>query len=293
MLYAGRVVETGPAAAVLNRPRHPYTSGLLASLPRPDRRIRADCPRSRQPSRSAASPIPGCNFRPRCPFAATGCDLPQALRGADDHSGRCHRVGDIAALPLARSAAPADETTIAGHARAPQPLMQATGLRRRFAAGGLVRRLSGRPGHAVLAVDGVSLAIGVGEVLGLVGESGCGKSTLGRLMLRLIAADSGIAALRRQRHQSHPDPAFRRRAQIVFQNPDTALNPRQSVTTILRRPLQRFGVARGEAGRARFIDCSTWCACRRPMRHAIRTNSPAARSNASASRARWRPGPIS
>jgi peptide/nickel transport system ATP-binding protein len=125
-------------------------------------------------------------------------------------------------------------------------LLRAEGLSRRFATGGVFQRLSGRAGRGVLAVDDVSLAIHAGEIVGLVGESGCGKSTLGRLLLRLVAADSGTLRFDGDDIGLQPNPAFRRRAQIVFQNPDTSLNPRQSVETILRRPLHRFDPTRGE-----------------------------------------------
>jgi peptide/nickel transport system ATP-binding protein len=224
VLYAGRMVEAGSVRAVLARARHPYTRGLLAALPQLERRgVLAPIPGALPDLRRSD---PGCNFRPRCPFAAAGCERPQALAG-EEHQVRCHRVEEIAGLawpspPSAPHASSAAAT-----------LLQTDGLARRFGA--------------VRAVDGVSLTIQRGEVLGLVGESGCGKSTLGRLMLRLVDADSGTLRFDTTAVPKIPLPAFRRRAQIVFQNPDTALNPRQNVATILRRPLHRFALARGAA----------------------------------------------
>jgi peptide/nickel transport system ATP-binding protein len=82
-------------------------------------------------------------------------------------------------------------------------------------------------------------------VLGLVGESGCGKSTLGRLALRLLSASAGRISLDGEAVAAEPGSAFRRRAQIVFQNPDSSLNPRQTVLQALRWPIIRFGIARG------------------------------------------------
>src|SRR3981081_2403037 len=78
VLYAGRVAESGTTHAVLHRPRHPYTKGLLAALPRPDRPHagRLAPIHGTLPERTATDP--GCNFRPRCAFAAAGCEMPPA-----------------------------------------------------------------------------------------------------------------------------------------------------------------------------------------------------------------------
>jgi peptide/nickel transport system ATP-binding protein len=261
VLYAGRVMETGPAARVLDRPRHPYTKGLLAALPRPDLAHPGRLSSIAGSLPDLVLPDPGCNFRPRCAFAAVGCEQPQALRG-QQHLARCHRDAETAALPWPGDAvsagpasvetvpvarAPASRTQVGGRERGAGPLLQANGLSRRFTTGGLLHRLSGRVGREVLAVDDVSLVVHAGEIVGLVGESGCGKSTLGRLLLRLISADSGMIRFKGTNIGERPDLAFRRSAQIVFQNPDTALNPRQTVGTILLRPLRRFGLAGGDA----------------------------------------------
>ncbi len=104
-------------------------------------------------------------------------------------------------------------------------------LRVEFRQGGL-RQLFGAGGGTVHAVNGVSLAGGRGETLGLVGESGCGKTTLGRAMLRLVSASAGKVGFD-GRDLSAMDAealfAFRRRAQMVFQDPYAALNPRLPV----------------------------------------------------------------
>src|SRR5262249_40043861 len=99
----------------------------------------------------------------------------------------------------------------------------------------------------VRAIDGVSLTITRGEVLGLVGESGSGKTTLGRAILRLVDADDGTIQIAGEDVTLAPQNtlvAMRRIAQIVFQNPDSALNPRKTVGEIIARPLQRFAIVR-------------------------------------------------
>jgi peptide/nickel transport system ATP-binding protein len=242
VLYAGRVAETGAAAEVFDRPRHPYTKGLLAARPRPDlaHTGRLSPIAGRLPDLVAIDA--GCNFRPRCPFAAAECEQPQVLSG-HDHLTRCHQAAEIAGLSW-----PGGTLVAASERpRVEHPLLQAEGLSRRFVTGGMLDRLFGRAGVGVLAVDDASFAVLRGEIVGLVGESGCGKSTVGRLLLRLVAADSGTLRFDGAGIGQRPDLAFRRRAQIVFQNPDTSLNPRQTVGTILRRPLRRFGLARDDA----------------------------------------------
>ncbi|HYF06862.1 MAG TPA: ABC transporter ATP-binding protein [Acetobacteraceae bacterium] len=236
VLYAGRVAESGRCADLLEAPRHPYTRGLLAALPRVDRgRIGrlAPIPGSLP---DLTRPDPGCIFRPRCPFAAEGCEQPQALRPVGAQRAACHRAEEVRDQPW-------PELGVVATARAPigEVLLEGEGLARTFRiGGGFFRRRA-----EVRAVDGVSLELRRGEVLGLVGESGCGKSTLGRLVLRLIPADRGTLRFEGDPVPARPPDAFRRRAQIVFQNPDTSLNPRQTVDQALRRPLERFGIVRG------------------------------------------------
>jgi oligopeptide/dipeptide ABC transporter ATP-binding protein len=119
---------------------------------------------------------------------------------------------------------------------------------------GLWGRITGNPGALVRAVNGVSLDIGRGETVGLIGESGCGKSTLGRAILRLHEPTSGkvefdgvdVTGLNADELK-----AMRRRMQIIFQDPYASLNPRKTVGEIVGLPLKLHGVARGRAARDR------------------------------------------
>jgi oligopeptide/dipeptide ABC transporter ATP-binding protein len=119
-----------------------------------------------------------------------------------------------------------------------------------------VKRRAGAPKAAVKAVDGVSFQLSRGETLGLVGESGCGKSTTGRAILRLIEPTAGsvtfdgadVLAMNRAELR-----AFRRRAQIVFQDPFSSLNPRITVGAMLEEALKVHGLGGDGVGRRRRV----------------------------------------
>ncbi|MET0677107.1 MAG: dipeptide ABC transporter ATP-binding protein [Bradyrhizobium sp.] len=116
-------------------------------------------------------------------------------------------------------------------------LLEVQGLVKHFVA---ARSAFGRPTAHVKAVDGVSFTVEAGQTLALVGESGCGKSTVSRLVLRLIEPDAGTVRFEGRDLGALGDKelrAFRRDAQIIFQDPYASLNPRMTVSQILTEPL--------------------------------------------------------
>ncbi len=116
-------------------------------------------------------------------------------------------------------------------------LLQVENLVKHFVA---ERSVFGRPTAFVKAVDGVSFHVEAGETLALVGESGCGKSTVSRLVLRLIEPDAGSVRFEGRdllALDANELRAFRRQAQIIFQDPYASLNPRMTVNQILSEPL--------------------------------------------------------
>ena len=134
------------------------------------------------------------------------------------------------------------------------PVLEVTDLKKHFPIKkGILRRTTGY----VYAVDGVTLRVRAGETLGLVGESGCGKSTVGRAILRLIEPTAGSIKLN-GRDITHLDKAelrpFRRKMQIIFQDPFSSLDPRMSAGSIVGEPLRVHGIGNRKERRARVAD---------------------------------------
>ena len=238
VMYASRLVEENDADEVFHRPRHPYSMGLLRSVPRLDRPRGAKLETIEGLPPNAASPPPGCRFAPRCPYKIEICDTEPGLQRTDTGGlSRCHRHREIAEGKIVWAAAGADTHTDAQ--KSGEPLLAVRGLSKHFEVRGGLRGESG----TVRAVQDVSFDIKPGETLGLVGESGCGKTTVGRLILRLEdttggeirfegrnLTDAGAAEMK----------AIRRKIQVIFQDPYSSLNPRMTVGQIIGEPLHVY-----------------------------------------------------
>jgi oligopeptide/dipeptide ABC transporter ATP-binding protein len=142
--------------------------------------------------------------------------------------------------------------TIEGSAPSSAPLLDVRGLRKYFPIRkGLLSRTVGY----VKAVDGVSFSVWQGEVLGLVGESGCGKTTAGRCVTRLLEPTAGSVMFEGREITRLPRRemrALRRELQIIFQDPYSSLNPRQTIGSMLAEVLSVHRLARGKAARDRI-----------------------------------------
>jgi peptide/nickel transport system ATP-binding protein len=246
VLYAGRLAEEGDAQQVIHEPRHPYTVGLVRCIPRGGVRKdhgRLDTIPGFLPNLGELPP--GCNFSDRCALAQPICseEAPPPYVVGEGHTSRCHfheRAPDLPRLEAADVALPAVD-------RSTPPLVRFDDLGKIFH----------QRGHDVRALEGVSAAIWPGETLGLVGESGSGKTTLARAVLGLVAPTSGSVEL----DGKALAPRFMRRdaedvraLQIVFQNPDSALNRRHSVNRILKRSLKKLAGLTGSAAQTRLLE---------------------------------------
>ncbi len=240
VLYAGEMFEEGPARRVFEDARHPYTVGLLRCIPRRDmlkaRRALDTIPGALP---SPGEVPPGCIFADRCGLVQDRCrtDKPPLYDAEPGRISRCHYHEIAQTLPRITppELAPAEPAT--GN----DVLIEVSDVSKTF-------HMAGETIHGLVGVD---LELRAGETLGLVGESGSGKTTLARVLLGLTAPDKGSEI--KLDGQRLPETADRRTReqektlQIVFQNPDSALNRRHSVRRLISRALSKLGGYRGDA----------------------------------------------
>ena len=126
------------------------------------------------------------------------------------------------------------------------PIVETRGLKMYFPVG---RTITGKPHRLLKAVDDVSFAIGKGQTFGLVGESGCGKTTIGRCLVRLYQPTEGQILFDGQdiaRLSEKELAPYRRRMQMIFQDPYASLNPRMTVASIIAEPLLHTDMSRAD-----------------------------------------------
>jgi len=246
VLYSGRLVEEGPVEAVLQDPRHPYTVGLLRCIPRGGVRKdhgRLDTIPGFLPS--LGEDPRGCVFARRCALADERCgsEEPPLVAVASSHESRCWYHERARDLPREEVA----DIDLAPVDRSGEPLIELAELTKVFK----------QRGHEVHALTDVNAAIWPGETLGLVGESGSGKTTLARTLLGILEPTVGTASLDGQRlptRYQKRSQAELRALQIVFQNPDSALNRRHSVRRILLRSLKKLAGVAGRGAEQRMLE---------------------------------------
>ncbi|BBI31131.1 dipeptide ABC transporter ATP-binding protein [Cohnella abietis] len=247
VMYAGKIVEQGTAQELFDQPWHPYTEGLIRSIPTLDGNRN-----ERLYAIEGAIPhlldLPeGCRFHPRCPYATEICrrEEPELPTG----NGRVAACWNTELLKEAsRSDAPSKSKSVIVEIPASQdkeveregvqPLIQVERVSKSFTVRnqGIMRKKLD-----VRAVDEVSFDIYGGETFGLVGESGSGKTTLGRLVLQLEKADSGRVLFDGQDLLSMSSKEIReqrRDMQIIFQDPFSSFDPRWRVSDIISEPLK-------------------------------------------------------
>ena len=215
VMYAGRIAEIGPADGLYGAARHPYTSGLLRSIPRLDRPVTTRLPEIPGSPLRVDEPLRGCPFDDRCPLAGEGCgDLLPELEdvGPGSHGSACihhHQMGSTSDLWSGGSV----QGAATAMSQDGEVVVSVRRLRVHFpVVGG-----RGRSG-VIRAVDGVDLDVRRERTLGVVGESGCGKTTLGRALVALVRPTGGTIEIKGA-PINHRSGRHRKVVQMIFQDP--------------------------------------------------------------------------
>lgn len=238
IMYAGEIVEMGPRADLLTQPVHPYTQGLLASIPRLNQQTLPHpiTGEMLQPVHRGSNV--GCGYAGRCPLATDQCRATAPLaQPIADRWVKCHEVTAAMAGEFIRPAQKLLASNLGD-----RELLSVADLSIRYQAPTWLQSLRGQQPPAI--VRAVSFGIQKGEIVGLVGESGSGKSTILKTIAGLQGSLSGRITLSGTDDltgpvESRPRGSLRK-VQLVFQNPDASLNPRKTIGEILRRPLELY-----------------------------------------------------
>ena len=234
VMYAGSPVEIGPGRDVFSAPAHPYTRCLELADPATAHGQRALFLLPEQmPGLLALARMSGCHFAPRCPNVADACrnTRPVLTSVREGHSAACLRLSATSDITTAEVRAGSAVVS------SEKPLLRVEGLSKRYAAmGGMFLGRS-----EVTAVRNVDFSIAENEFVALVGESGSGKSTIAKLLVGLEQPSSGRIVIdgRDAAGPSRQAHALRiATMQMIFQDPQSALNPRRRIASIVTQAME-------------------------------------------------------
>ncbi|RMF78517.1 MAG: ABC transporter ATP-binding protein [Chloroflexi bacterium] len=277
VMYAGRLVEQTDAKTFFSEPAHPYSLGLQQAFPNLVQPKDILVSINGYPP-DLHTPPTGCRFAQRCPFAQEACyqSDPVLTSIRDGHLSACLRIGEMDTL---RDAARQPHTWLQTeasrlvqqntHNGKQEPdavatqhdddtILRVNQVSKYYQiGGGIAGLIRGQKRQTVYAVNNISFELKRGESLGLAGESGCGKSTTGKMLVKLLEATHGEITFDgidlRTLHAKN-QLEFRRRVQLMFQNPFEALNARFTIYRSLAEPLIIHGWKRDEERLERIIE---------------------------------------
>lgn len=256
VMYAGQMVERAPLRDIFQNPRHPYTMGLLACVPRLGENklesllhpIRGRVPPPIERAKAE------CIFAPRCDYATKEClqARPDFIEVDSAHFSRCIYALEIEDRPRTRRKKPkSEEKSVTDQLEhTDKDILSFEQLKVYYPQGSnsVVSLFGLGEKKFVKAVDDVSVRVAKGRTLGIVGESGCGKSTLVKGIIGLEPVTDGeleFLGFDATQTVSGRDTRLIQEMQMVFQNPDSTLNPSFSVGKQIARPIKRFKTVPG------------------------------------------------
>ena len=238
VMYGGRIMESADTMTLFEHPCHPYTRNLLKVIPRlSDRRDRKLKPIEGAPPAIDKKPA-YCAFYDRCVYRTEGCTagFPEMRSAGEGHEYACFRTEaelNEREVEMAR----AEQPEMPLREEKQETVLEVRNVSKTFpVVKGVLQRRVG----TVHAVSNVSFTLHRGETLGIVGESGCGKTTLARTIIQAYRADAGTVLFeghdltRAGEQELRP---LRSRISMIFQDPFSSLDPRQSIGAIVGEPL--------------------------------------------------------
>ena len=242
IIYAGEMIESGPVSDIFHQPVHPYTIGLLEAIPDVDLKKPFKPIEGQLPDRTGD--IPACVFAPRCEFKMQKCEQekPGSYLLQNGHFAKCFRWEETFEL-LSKPRAVHERLH---HRQAVQTLLEVDHVKKYYGRSSLTAKLIGRQPVLVKAVDDVSFEVWTDEIFALVGESGCGKTTLARCLIKLLDLTEGRIKYFLGQDAPGSDKKLGQSVQMIFQHPDSSMNPLKTIGALINRPLKLYGMPKAK-----------------------------------------------
>ena len=255
VMYSGEIVLDGPVRSILKNPIHPYTFGLLKSIPKLSL---PGLPNSMSGSQPQPGSIKkGCSFYERCEFSDNNCKINSpTLEYIDDlnTSVRCFKHKELTNQnDLNSQTVKSIENKILKN-----EILDLSNVSISYAKQKFLEQLFNKIEDSNPTVKDIDININKGETLALVGESGSGKSTILKSIAGLLKTKDGIIKFEKDKVLSNDlkerDHSFLRAIQLIFQNPDESLNPNHTVEEIISQPLRLYFGLKGQELKDKIIE---------------------------------------